>query len=246
MSSVLVIGSTGATGVHVINELLKCGLFEKVTSVARRKLEYTGINKSKLVQHIIDFEKIEEYKDVFKGHSHMISCFGTTRKIAGTAEMQHRIDHDYVYNAAKFFKEQNSNVKLHYIHMSSGQADVNSSFQFIKTKGQLEDDLKSLKFSRLTIFRPAPLLDRGHDKRFFESIFGFIAKGINCVVNSKVGIPVTTLAKAMVRVTQIQPKTDLDVVNDTFIEYYFTKDAYALADRTDIPGFEITKKIENQ
>jgi len=244
MSSVLVIGSTGATGVHVIDELLKCGLFKKVTSVARKELDYQGPNKELLVQEIVDFEKIEEYKDAFKGHSHMISCFGTTRKTAGSAEMQHRIDHDYVYNAAKLFKEQNPDGKLHYVHMSSGRADANSSFQFIKTKGQLEEDLKSLKFSRLSIFRPAPLLNRGHDKRFFESVFGVVAKGLNYVTDNRAGIPVTTLAKALVRVTQIPPKENLNETDDTVIEYYFTKDAYTLANRNDIPGFEEEKISE--
>ena len=142
-----------------------------------------------------------------------------------------------VYNAAKLFKEQNSDIKLHFIHMSSGQADANSPLQFIKTKGQLEYDLKSLNFSRLSIFRPAPLLDRGHDKRFFESIYGFIAKGLNYVTDNRAGIPVIILAKALVRVTQIPPKENLNDTDDV-VEYYFTKDAYTLASRTDIPGFE--------
>jgi len=42
----------GATGVHVINELLKCGLFKKVTSVARREFDYQGPNKDFLVSKI--------------------------------------------------------------------------------------------------------------------------------------------------------------------------------------------------
>jgi len=53
----MIIKLKGATGVHVVNELLKCGLFNKVTSVARREFDYQGPNKDRLVCIIHSFIK---------------------------------------------------------------------------------------------------------------------------------------------------------------------------------------------
>jgi len=237
MSSALVIGSTGATGIHVIGELLGCGLFEKVTSVARSEIDYQGPNKERLVQVIVDFEKIEEHKDAFKGHTHMFSCFGTTRKLAGSAENFVKIDHDYVINATKIFKEQNPDSKLHFILLSSSGASSKSPFLYMKTKGQIEDDIIAMKFSRLSIFRPGALLDRGHDSRFLETIGCVFAKGLNVVTFDRSGIPVTMLAKALVRITQL-PSEEKPNEEGNIVEALNNKQAYELAKRTDIPGFE--------
>ncbi|ORX85198.1 NAD(P)-binding protein [Anaeromyces robustus] len=237
MSSALVIGSTGATGIHVIGELLKCGLFEKVTSVARSEIDYQGPNKERLVQEIVDFEKIEEHKNAFKGHTHMFSCFGTTRKLAGSAENFVKIDHDYVINATKIFKEENPDAKLHYILLSSGGANAKSPFLYMKTKGQIEDDIKDMKFSRLSIFRPGSLLDRGHDSRLLENVGCVFAKGLNFVTFDRAGIPVTMLGKALVRITQL-PSQQQPNEEGNIVEYFTNKEAYELAKRTDIPGFE--------
>jgi len=237
MSSALVIGSTGATGIHVVNELLACGLFEKVTSLARREIDYQGPNKDRLVQKVVDFEKIEEYKDSFKGHTHMFSCLGTTRKQAGSAEAFYKIDHDYVINATKIFKEENPDNKLHFILVSSGGANAKSPFLYMKTKGQIEEDLKDMKFSRLSIFRPGSLLNRVHDNRPLENIGAAFAKGLNFITFDRAGIPVTTLAKALVRITQIE-STEKPNEEGNIVEYFDNKAAIELAKRTDIPGFE--------
>ncbi|ORX44384.1 NAD(P)-binding protein [Piromyces finnis] len=232
MSSALVIGSTGATGIHVIEELLKCGSFEKVTSLARREIDYQGPNKERLVQYIVDFENIENYKDNFKGHSHMFSCFGTTRKQAGSAENFIKIDHDYVINATKIFKEQNPNAK-HFILLSSSGANSGSPFLYMKTKGIIEDDIKEMKFPRLSIFKPGSLLGRGHDSRMLENVGCFFAKGLNVITSDRAGIPVIMLAKALVYVTQITSETKPEE-DGTIVEVFNNKQAYELAKRTDI------------
>jgi len=237
MSSALVIGSTGATGIHVVGELLGCGLFEKVTSIARKEIDYQGPNKERLVQRVVDFEKIEEHRDAFKGHTHMFSCLGTTRKLAGSAENFYKIDHDYVINSTKLFKEENPNAKLHFVLVSSGGANAKSFFLYMKTKGQIEEDLKEMKFSRLSIFRPGSLLDRVHDNRPLENVGAAFAKGLNFITFDRAGIPVTMLAKALVRVTQIE-STEKPNEEGNIVEYFDNKAAFNLARRTDIPGFE--------
>ncbi|ORX44385.1 hypothetical protein BCR36DRAFT_586240 [Piromyces finnis] len=237
MSSAIVIGSTGATGIHVVNELLKCGLFNKVTSVARKEIDYQGPNKDRLVQQIVDFEKIEEHKNVFKGHTHMFSCLGSTRKLAGSAENFFKIDHDYVINSAKIFKEENPDSKLHFILLSAVGSNANSSFLYVKTKGQIEDDITKMNFSRLSIFRPGQLLDRGHDSRPLESISSLFAKGLNVITADRIGIPVNMLGKALVYITQI-PSKEKPNEEGNIVEFFDNKVSYELAKRTDIPGFE--------
>jgi oxidoreductase len=233
----MIIKLKGATGVHVVNELLKCGLFNKVTSVARREFDYQGPNKDRLVQQVVNFEKIEDFKEAFKGHTHMFSCLGSTRKQAGSADNFYKIDHDYVINASKIFKEVNPDSKLHFILLSAVGSNPKSSFLYVKTKGQIEEDLKDMKFSRLSIFRPGQLFNRGHDSRPLENISAFFAKGINYITFDRVGISVDILAKAMVRITQV-PSNEKPDDNGNVVEILENKAACELAKRTDIPGFE--------
>lgn len=126
---------------------------------------------------------------------------------------------------------------MHFILLSAVGSNAKSSFLYVKTKGQIEDDLKDMKFSRLSIFRPGQLLDRGHDSRPLENISSFFAKGFNFITFDRTGIPVTMLAKALVRITQL-PSQEKPNDDGNIVEFFDNKSSYELAKRTDIPGFE--------
>jgi len=94
-----------------------------------------------------------------------------------------------------------------------------------------------MKFSRLSIFRPGQLIDRGHDSRPLESISSFFAKGFNIITSDRIGIPVNMLGKALVRITQL-PSQEKPNEEGNIVEFLDNKGAYELAKRNDIPGFE--------
>jgi oxidoreductase len=61
--SALLVGATGATGRHVLRELLKDPQFTRVGEFGRRLLpesELHGVDTSKLERKTVDFEKVDE------------------------------------------------------------------------------------------------------------------------------------------------------------------------------------------
>lgn len=62
----------------------------------------------------------------------------------------------------------------HYGLLSSTGADATSMFLYMKTKGRVEQALKDLKLSQLSIYRPGLLLNRRNDSRVGEKIGSWI------------------------------------------------------------------------
>lgn len=115
--SALIIGATGATGKHLLKELLASNDFSRVGEYGRRvtPADQLGGASSKLEQKVIDFEKIEEaglkdgkwdvvfityvvrFKSALWPAEHRRKTrLGTTRAAAGSAEAFERIDREYV------------------------------------------------------------------------------------------------------------------------------------------------------
>ena len=60
----LLLGATGATGQKLLKLLLEDSNFDKVTIFVRREVK---IKHEKLNVHVIDFSKLNEYKELVKG-----------------------------------------------------------------------------------------------------------------------------------------------------------------------------------
>lgn len=66
MPTALVLGATGATGKHILTELIANAEYTKVGEYGRRVTQFAG-SPAKLVQHKIDFEKIEQAEGIKDG-----------------------------------------------------------------------------------------------------------------------------------------------------------------------------------
>lgn len=189
----IVIGATGEVGKAIVKELVKRSQFEKVTLIVRRQVELpTDENYRKVEQKLVDFEKLSESADAFKGHQIGFSALGTTRAKAG-AEGFYRVDHDYVVETAKLTKEGGCK---HFHLISSGGANKNSSFLYMKTKGEADDDVSKLGFERLSIYRPGLLLVKREESRTFERILQGFAKVVDFGRWASIDVPI--LSKAVV------------------------------------------------
>ena len=167
------------------------------TTIGRRKLDYTGPNQELLVQHIADFEKLDDYKDLFSGHDHVYCALGTTRKGAGNADRFIHIDQGYVIHAAELCHAAEKPA-THFIYVSSVGADKNSLFLYPKTKGETEAKLEAIGFPKLTILRPGMLKNRTGSPRLLESVVGTVLPVIEFFVGEKrVGADCVVVARAM-------------------------------------------------
>ncbi|KAI9101925.1 hypothetical protein DFS34DRAFT_612018 [Phlyctochytrium arcticum] len=190
----IVMGATGAVGKALVRDLMETDAFSKVTLLLRREVEYEGPHPEKLVQHKVDFENLDE--SLLKGHDTMFCTFGTTKKQAGSAEAFQKIDRDYVLNAAQKFKAANPSTPLHFLYTSSTGANPTSWFLYPRTKGEIENGLKSAGFDKCTIVRPGFL---GTEESRKESRLA--ENSLTAGISSLFGMltPVANVARAMRR-----------------------------------------------
>ncbi|SFB94877.1 Uncharacterized conserved protein YbjT, contains NAD(P)-binding and DUF2867 domains [Flexibacter flexilis DSM 6793] len=192
----LLIGATGATGHDLLELLLQNDDYQQVDVFVRRDL---GIKHDKLRTHIIDFGKPEEWAHLVTGDV-LFSCLGTTLKVAGSQAQQRIVDYDYQLAFAKAAKANAVNC---YVLVSSSGASSQSRIFYSKMKGELEDAVKALQFSKLLIFNP-PLLERKNSDRKMEvlalKVFAFF-NGLGLLGGMR---PLATdlLAKAMLKAVQ--------------------------------------------
>lgn len=189
----LVIGATGATGQELVSQLLEDESFNSVSIFVRND---PNITHSKLKTYIIDFSKIEDYKNSIKGDV-LFSCLGTTLRDAGSKEKQYLVDLTYQFEFAKIASE---NGVPNYSLVSSTGANENSPFFYPKIKGKLEEAVKKLPFKTIQIFQP-PTLIRQKDlirtgEKIGIKIFGFL--NYFGILRSQKPLAVSNLAKIMV------------------------------------------------
>lgn len=147
----VIIGATGATGKCLVESLLKDNHYESVVIFVRKT---TGINHSKLHEHIIDFSNIEAFEHLIVGDV-FFSCLGTTLKAAGSNENQWAIDFDIPLKFAQIAKQ--NHIKS-FVLVSAYGVNPNSKMFYPRMKGELEVRITELNFEQLVIFRPGALI----------------------------------------------------------------------------------------
>ncbi len=194
----LVIGASGATGKDLVSQLLNDKDFEEVNVFVRKPF---SIQNEKLKTHIVDFEKPEEWKNSVRGDV-AFSCLGTTLKDAGSKEAQRKVDYEYQLQFAKAAKENNVED---YILVSSYGANPQSKIFYSKMKGELEDAVRKLHFTKITIFKPG-MLERKNSERTGEVLGSRIIKFANKIglLESQKPLPTEVLAKAMINSSKIK------------------------------------------
>jgi uncharacterized protein YbjT (DUF2867 family) len=163
MKTAIVIGATGLVGNHITQKLLTDNRYNTVKVFVRRSLL---MSDPKLEEHIVDFDKISEWKNQLVGDE-LYSALGTTIKKAGSKEAQYKIDFTYQYEIAKAVSQ---NQVLKYLLVSSAGANYKSGNFYLRMKGKLDEDIQRLTFDRIFIFRPSILVGERSEKRFGESI----------------------------------------------------------------------------
>ena len=98
---------------------------------------------------------------------HLYLCLGTTIKTAGSRDAFRAVDFEYSLAVAKkAIQAGATGISL----VSSVGADASSKNFYLKTKGQLEDAIKSLGFSSINIYRPGILMGDRSETRPLEGL----------------------------------------------------------------------------
>ncbi|WP_182648789.1 NAD(P)H-binding protein [Flavobacterium sp. SOK18b] len=169
MKTALIIGSTGLIGSELLKILLESSDYAQVVTFVKRD---TGIQHTKLKQHIIDFDKPEMYQDLIVGDD-LFCTIGTTIKNAGSQEAFRKVDFTYPKQFATIALQQN--IKQ-FLLVSSLNADAASNNFYLKTKGEIQEFLKSAPFESVSILQPSLLLGQRNEFRFGEKVGAFFMK----------------------------------------------------------------------
>ena len=153
----LIIGATGATGKDLVTQLLADDTYSEVHCFVRKPLALTH---HKLHSHVVDFEHPEVWADLLHGDV-AFSCLGTTLAVAGSKEAQWRVDYDYQY---AFAQQCKANGVPTCVLVSAAMANAQSKVFYNRMKGQLEDAVKALEFTRLIVFQPSILIRSNSDR----------------------------------------------------------------------------------
>lgn len=196
----IIFGASGLVGGHCLALLLEHPAYKKVISFGRRKL---ATNHHRLEQHTIDFEKLDSFESLIKGHD-LFSCLGTTMANAGSKEAFYKVDFTYVYESARIAVKNGVNQVL---LVSSVGADSESLIYYSKVKGEIEAALKKLPFWAVRVFQPSILLGDRDEDRIGEKIGVVLGKSIDWITGGNLlgkykPIEAEDVAKAMLRAAQ--------------------------------------------
>ena len=153
----LIAGSTGFLGSKILNILYKED--QKIYCLSRRENE---INSTNIDDIIIDFDSINELS--LPKIDHVYLCLGYELRAWELISMPehkkgpfYKVDYEYTFNIAKKAEEAGAtSVSL----VSAIGANKNSESFYLKTKGDLEEEIKKLKFETINIFQPGHLAGR--------------------------------------------------------------------------------------
>ena len=198
MKTALVFGSSGLIGGHLLNELIKNDNYSKIKLFVRSD---HGSNHLKTEIIKTDFNNLENHKEDIKGDD-CFFCIGTTKKNSPDKNEYKRVELDVPKKIAQIAK---SNLVNSFVFVSSGYADSNSSGDYLKFKGLVEEELKRLSFSKLGIMRPSFLIGDRKEKRVGERVGIFIFKLLSPLflgpLKKMKPIHSKKVAKAMIKIT---------------------------------------------
>lgn len=202
----LLVGATGLVGQHCLRLLLAEPRYKSVTALVRTPLKSSD---SKLAQHIVDFDRLNEVHELVQADD-VFCCLGTTIKNAGSQDAFRHIDRDYPVEVASLALGRGASQ---FLLVSAIGADAGSSIFYNKVKGEVEHDISALGYRGVQIFRPSLLLGERKEFRLGEKISQAVSNAVPFIFAGPLRkyrpIPASQVAAAMVEVA----KRELSGVN---------------------------------
>lgn len=191
MTTLLLVGATGVVGRNALRMALADSRIERIVAPTRRPLD----QHPKLHNPQVDFDRLPVDADWWRVTS-VVCAFGTTQAKAGSAEAFRKVDHDYPLQVAQITRRAGANC---FALCSSTGADATSRFTYLRTKGELEDDLCKLGFPSVTILRPGFIAGERSDRRPLEIVVGELLRRLQPVIPKRFRLnPATAVARLLI------------------------------------------------
>ena len=197
MKTALIFGSSGLIGKNLLSQVINNSNYSKIKIFVRSSPD---ISDRKIEIINTDFKDLEIIKNLITGDD-CFFCIGTTKKNSPDKSEYRRVELDLPKKIAQISKS--NNVKS-FIFVSSGFADPKNSGDYLKFKGLVEEEIKSLNFEKIGILRPSFLLGNRKENRVGEKIGIFIFKLLSPIfvgpIKKMKPIHSEKVAKAMIKI----------------------------------------------
>lgn len=177
MTTLLLAGATGLVGRHVLELALEDSRISRIVAPTRRPLD----PHPKLENPLVDFDRLPVDADWWRVTS-VVCALGTTQAKAGSTEAFQKVDHHYPLQIAQITRRAGAQS---FALCSALGADASSRFIYLRTKGQLEDDLCKLGFPSVTILRPGFLEGKRSEHRPLERVTGAILRRLQPIIPAR-------------------------------------------------------------
>ena len=199
MKTALLFGASGLVGNHLLNQLISNNNYSKIKLFVRTSIDISD-PKIEIIQ--TDFNNLENHREDIKGDD-CFFCIGTTKQNSPDKSEYRRVELEVPKQIAQIAKSNSVNS---FVFVSSGYADPKSSGDYLKFKGEVEEELKRLNFPKLGIMRPSFLLGDRKEKRVGEKIGIFVFKLLSPLflgpLKKMKPIHSATVAKGMIAIIQ--------------------------------------------
>lgn len=143
---VLLAGATGVVGGHVLARLLAEPRISTIVAPTRRPIP----THPRLVNPVVDFFDLPPDAPWWAVHG-VISCLGTTQRIAGSRDAFRAVDHGCAMAVVRLARAAGA---TRFALTSSLGADPSAHSFYLRTKGEIERDLMAVGFPSLTFAWP--------------------------------------------------------------------------------------------
>lgn len=190
LMKLMIVGSTGLVGSHVLDLALADPRVGAVVAPVRRPLP----ERPRLLAPMIDYERLPGDAEWW-GVDAVICVLGTTMKVAGSRDAFRRVDHDYPLAIARLARKHGARS---FVLNSAAGADPGSPFFYFRVKGDLERDLTSIGYDSVTLVRPGLIGGDRAEFRLGERIAMVALEALGPVLPRRLRIdPADNIARAL-------------------------------------------------
>ncbi|PPR40493.1 MAG: hypothetical protein CFH22_01506 [Alphaproteobacteria bacterium MarineAlpha5_Bin12] len=199
MKTALIFGSSGLVGNNLLHCILKDNDYKKIKLFVRSNINI----KDPRVEIIYDdFKNLDNIKNTIIGDD-CFFCIGTTKKDTPDKKEYRRVEYDIPVTIARIAKNNSVNS---FFYVSSIGANSKVYNSYLRNKGQVEEELIKLNFTKLGILRPALLLGKRNSFRLGERLAQLIMTKVSIIFIGKLKkfkpIKAKDVAKAIINITK--------------------------------------------
>src|SRR5580692_487794 len=188
---ILILGATGLVGRSALVQAVTHPAINQVVAPTRKPLPANG----KLMNPVSEQLELLLPDVVTWGIDAVICALGTTSRKAGSKEAFRQVDYVLPLAFARLAHQQGAQT---FALVSAIGADINSSFFYPKTKGEVERDMKLVGFKSLTILRPSIIGGKRDESRFAEGVALTLSRILAPVLPKKFHVnPATKIADVL-------------------------------------------------